>query len=94
MFNAQDYDRLSFQPPSTNIQCNVVYISERRQFGALLDTVNRSKLNMPYEILEKATNYFNDANKLGQGGSGSVYKVTPDPIIHFGNQIIDFGFRD
>ena len=56
--------------------------------------MNRSKLNMPYEILEKATNYFNDANKLGQGGSGSVYKVTPDPIIHFGNQIIDFGFRD
>ncbi|CAJ1940173.1 unnamed protein product [Sphenostylis stenocarpa] len=54
---------------------------ERRQFGALLDRVNKSKLNMPYEILEKATNYFNDANKLGQGGSGSVYKgVMPDGI--------------
>lgn len=36
--------------------------------------MNKSKLNTPYEILEKATNYFNDANKLGQGGSGSVYK--------------------
>ncbi|KAK7250584.1 hypothetical protein RIF29_33107 [Crotalaria pallida] len=47
---------------------------ERRQFGVLLDTVNKSKLNMPYEMLEKATNYFDDANKLGQGGSGSVYK--------------------
>ncbi|KAK7386770.1 hypothetical protein VNO78_27106 [Psophocarpus tetragonolobus] len=52
---------------------------ERRQFGALLETVNKSKLNVSYEILEKATNYFNDANKLGQGGSGSVYKgVMPD----------------
>ncbi|KAK7361671.1 hypothetical protein VNO77_03745 [Canavalia gladiata] len=47
---------------------------ERRQLGSLLDTVNKSKLNVAYEILEKATNYFNDANKLGQGGSGSVYK--------------------
>ncbi|MED6180686.1 Cyclin-dependent kinase 4, variant 2 [Stylosanthes scabra] len=52
---------------------------DRRQFGAILDTVNKSKLNMAYEILEKATNYFNDDNKLGQGGSGSVYKgVLPD----------------
>ncbi|KAG2409364.1 Cysteine-rich receptor-like protein [Vigna angularis] len=48
---------------------------ERRQFGGFLDRVNKSRLNMPYEILEKATDYFNDANKLGQGGSGSVYKV-------------------
>lgn len=57
---------------------------ERRQFGALLNTVNKSKLNMPYEILEKATHYFNDANKLGEGGSGSVYKViTSDLIYHY-----------
>ncbi|RDX57790.1 Cysteine-rich receptor-like protein kinase 3, partial [Mucuna pruriens] len=47
---------------------------ERRQFGALLDSVNKSKLNMPYEVLEKATDYFSDSNKLGQGGSGTVYK--------------------
>ncbi|XP_027921931.1 cysteine-rich receptor-like protein kinase 3 isoform X1 [Vigna unguiculata] len=52
---------------------------ERRQFGAFLDRVNKSRLNIAYEILEKATDYFNDANKLGQGGSGSVYKgVMPD----------------
>lgn len=31
---------------------------------------------MTYEVLERATNYFNPSNKLGQGGSGSVYKVT------------------
>ncbi|XP_062110371.1 cysteine-rich receptor-like protein kinase 3 isoform X2 [Humulus lupulus] len=52
---------------------------EKKQLGALLDTVNKSKLNISYEVLEKATNYFHDSNKLGQGGSGSVYKgVLPD----------------
>lgn len=54
----------------------VVFYSERRQVGVLLNTVIKSKLNMPYEILEKATDYFSDSNKLGEGGSGSVYKVT------------------
>ncbi|KAM4109786.1 hypothetical protein ACJW30_03G146100 [Castanea mollissima] len=52
---------------------------EREQLGALLATVNNSKLNYSYEVLEKATNYFHHSNKLGQGGSGSVYKgVLPD----------------
>ncbi|KAJ7953581.1 putative Kinase [Quillaja saponaria] len=52
---------------------------EKKQLGALVDTVNKSKLNIPYEILETATNYFANSNKLGQGGSGSVYKgVLPD----------------
>ena len=37
--------------------------------------MNKSQLNFSYEVLEKATNYFHDSNKLGQGGSGSVYKV-------------------
>ncbi|KAF1862783.1 hypothetical protein Lal_00040048 [Lupinus albus] len=55
---------------------------EKRQFGVLLHRVSKSKLNMAYEILEKASNYFNEANKLGQGGSGSVYKgVLPDGNI-------------
>lgn len=52
---------------------------ERKQLGAILATVNKSKLNFSYETLEKATNYFNISNKLGQGGSGSVYKgILPD----------------
>ncbi|KAL9328030.1 hypothetical protein ACSQ67_003033 [Phaseolus vulgaris] len=52
---------------------------ERRQVGVLLNTVIKSKLNMPYEILEKATDYFSDSNKVGEGGSGSVFKgVLPD----------------
>jgi serine/threonine protein kinase len=31
-------------------------------------------LNYKYEILEKATDYFNSSRQLGQGGSGSVFK--------------------
>ncbi|KAI8527041.1 hypothetical protein RHMOL_Rhmol12G0045800 [Rhododendron molle] len=52
---------------------------ERKQLGPLLVSVNKSKLNFSYETLEHATNYFDNSNKLGQGGSGSVYKgVLPD----------------
>lgn len=47
----------------------------RRQLGALATTIRRSSLNFKYETLERATNYFSDANKLGQGGSGSVFKA-------------------
>ncbi|WCJ36096.1 Cysteine-rich receptor-like protein kinase 1 [Euphorbia peplus] len=35
-----------------------------------------SNLNYQYEVLEKATNYFNEEMKLGQGGAGTVYKGT------------------
>lgn len=55
----------------------IFHLSERKQLGSLLATVNKSKLNFSYETLEKATNYFNNSTKLGQGGSGSVYKVLP-----------------
>ncbi|XP_043704437.1 cysteine-rich receptor-like protein kinase 3 isoform X2 [Telopea speciosissima] len=52
---------------------------ERKQLGALVSTVNKSELNFKYETLERATNYFDNSNKLGQGGSGSVYKgIFPD----------------
>ncbi|OVA19860.1 Protein kinase domain [Macleaya cordata] len=55
---------------------------ERKQLGALAATVHRSELNFKYETLERATNYFNNNNKLGQGGSGSVFKGTlPDGKI-------------
>ncbi|XP_030513174.1 cysteine-rich receptor-like protein kinase 3 [Rhodamnia argentea] len=52
---------------------------EKRQLGLLVDVVNKSKLNFSYELLEKATGYFHQSSKLGQGGSGSVYKgILPD----------------
>ncbi|XP_038892180.1 cysteine-rich receptor-like protein kinase 3 [Benincasa hispida] len=49
---------------------------EKKQLGPLVAIVNKSKLNFSYETLERATNYFDQSNKLGQGGSGSVYKGT------------------
>ncbi|KAK1301477.1 Cysteine-rich receptor-like protein kinase 3 [Acorus calamus] len=48
---------------------------EKKQLGALAKTVNKSNLNFKYETLERATNYFDSSNKLGQGGSGSVFKA-------------------
>lgn len=38
-------------------------------------TLKDSSLNFKYSTLEKATGSFDDANKLGQGGFGTVYKV-------------------
>ncbi|KAK6116531.1 hypothetical protein DH2020_049736 [Rehmannia glutinosa] len=46
----------------------------KKKLGALLSIVNKSRINFSYETLERATNYFHISNKLGQGGSGSVYK--------------------
>ncbi|XP_044974913.1 cysteine-rich receptor-like protein kinase 2 [Hordeum vulgare subsp. vulgare] len=41
--------------------------------------IAQSSLNFKYEELRKATNYFDPANKLGQGSNGAVYKaVMPD----------------
>lgn len=42
-------------------------------------------IDVPFFDLESilaATAYFSNANKLGQGGFGPVYKVTIHPLIH------------
>ncbi|XP_077244195.1 cysteine-rich RLK (RECEPTOR-like protein kinase) 2 [Tasmannia lanceolata] len=45
----------------------------------LAKTLTKSSLNFKYSVLEKATGSFDIANKLGQGGFGTVYKgVLPD----------------
>ncbi|KAG8383203.1 hypothetical protein BUALT_Bualt05G0160100 [Buddleja alternifolia] len=40
----------------------------------LVKTLHDSSLNFKYSTLEKATGSFDEANKLGQGGFGTVYK--------------------
>ncbi|XP_021727072.1 cysteine-rich receptor-like protein kinase 2 [Chenopodium quinoa] len=40
----------------------------------LVQMLHDSSLNFKYSTLEKATNSFAEANKLGQGGFGTVYK--------------------
>ncbi|XP_033130216.1 cysteine-rich receptor-like protein kinase 3 isoform X1 [Brassica rapa] len=47
---------------------------ENKQLGPLFMLANKSNICFSYENLEKATDYFSDKNKLGQGGSGSVFK--------------------
>ncbi|KAL7607382.1 hypothetical protein Lser_V15G20706 [Lactuca serriola] len=49
---------------------------ERKNMGMLSNSFNKAGLKYKYETLEKATNYFDISNKLGQGGAGSVYKGT------------------
>ncbi|XP_038713171.1 cysteine-rich receptor-like protein kinase 2 [Tripterygium wilfordii] len=54
---------------------------KRRGYDArrLVKTLHDSSLNFKYSTLEKATGSFDDANKMGQGGFGTVYKgVLPD----------------
>ncbi|XP_075656499.1 cysteine-rich receptor-like protein kinase 2 [Castanea sativa] len=59
------------------------YIQKKRRGSndteKLVKTLNDSSSNFKYSTLEKATGSFHNANKLGQGGFGTVYKgVLPD----------------
>ncbi|GLU20739.1 hypothetical protein SLE2022_369220 [Rubroshorea leprosula] len=50
-------------------------LSQRKKgLGDLERFPGRSGLNYNYEVLEKATEFFNESRKLGQGGCGSVFK--------------------
>ena len=43
--------------------------------GEIIRAIAASQLGFRYDELRKATDDFNQINKLGQGGYGSVYKV-------------------
>ncbi|CAL5371832.1 unnamed protein product [Camellia sinensis] len=49
---------------------------ERNNLGQVSASFNESSLNFKYEMLEKATDYFDLSRKIGQGGAGSVFKGT------------------
>ncbi|KAI3730903.1 hypothetical protein L1987_62083 [Smallanthus sonchifolius] len=59
------------------------YIQKKRKGSydvkKLSKMLNDSSLNFKYSNVEKATGYWDESNKLGQGGFGTVYKgVLPD----------------
>lgn len=54
-----------------------------------MKTLNDSSLNFKFSTLEKATGFFDNANKLGQGGFGTVYKVSK---IYIGISVIQTTF--
>jgi hypothetical protein len=43
--------------------------------GEVIRAIAASHLSLTYEELRRATDEFNQINKLGQGGYGTVYKV-------------------
>ncbi|XP_044466317.1 cysteine-rich receptor-like protein kinase 42 isoform X2 [Mangifera indica] len=49
---------------------------ERNNLAQFSIPMENSCLSFKYETLEKATDYFSDSKKLGQGGAGSVYMGT------------------
>ncbi|XP_010532281.1 PREDICTED: cysteine-rich receptor-like protein kinase 1 [Tarenaya hassleriana] len=55
------------------LTCLGVFLGYKR-FSKKRKAHNPSCSNFKYEILEKATEFFSDSMKLGQGGAGSVYK--------------------
>ncbi|KAK6160203.1 hypothetical protein DH2020_003584 [Rehmannia glutinosa] len=49
-------------------------IIQKKRKEKYVKTLNDSGLNFKYSMLEKATGSFDEANKLGEGGFGTVYK--------------------
>ncbi|KAJ0432020.1 putative protein kinase RLK-Pelle-DLSV family [Helianthus annuus] len=55
----------------------------------MLKIVNNSSLNIKYSTIEKATNSFDEAKKLGQGGFGAVYKLFNEFFIYIFSTCVD-----
>eukprot|EP01018_Ginkgo_biloba_P026136 Gb_22385 [translate_table: standard] len=67
----------------------VMGVAQNESGGQSFDILH-SQLNFKYETLEIATNNFDPANKLGEGGFGSVYKVmleTRQAVREFLNEV-------
>jgi len=58
----------------------VLFLGNLNLLGAndvekLVKILSQKSLNFKYSTLDKATGSFDEANKLGQGGFGTVYRV-------------------
>ena len=60
--------------PSSSFLCNSGSLGSN-DAEKLVKTLNDSSLNFKYSTLEKATGTFDETNKVGQGGFGTIYKV-------------------
>ncbi|KAL5725076.1 hypothetical protein ACHQM5_008261 [Ranunculus cassubicifolius] len=52
----------------------IIQKKRRGPVDRMAKSLHESDLNFKFSTLQKATGYFDDANKLGQGGYGIVYK--------------------
>ena len=55
--------------------CHWPHCADMDGSGEVIRAIAASHLSFKYQELRRATDEFNQINKLGQGGYGSVYKV-------------------
>lgn len=74
MQNASDtnYNKFSW---NVTYLIYVVQLQARLSYEPVEEIESTESLQHSFETIKIATDYFSEANKLGQGGFGAVYKV-------------------
>lgn len=67
---------------------NAIAISDKQEHSGEILTPDEFELPMfDFSVIAMATDNFSSANKLGQGGFGSVYKVSTNYLCYLRNPI-------